>query len=451
MSTPLHELEVFHSLAEGSPGPARDWALARLALLGEPIATLPDDPELHDIVIAMNPEGLADLCSMAVKTPGVAIASAVATAGLYGVLPENGEALIGALRGALGNDRSADPWIGLALLRLGALTPTDLPIVARGHTDLPWLLPALVLTVAHQLGEGPATASQLVTQLGETLVREADALYQLLGTLGVPLDLDLHSVSDQTSAANCGAALAGSTRSLSANGKGSRKRRTQRWVQRLLDGVDIPAALFLRALYATPQPSLGLVPVALASWLAHFEASDPLMDVLRRHAGGNVRTLSAARRAITDAEGPNLIDALASGSRHCACLAVPLLRGPHGPALADQLIDAALYNVGMDLQTDMLACIAAAHHPARIPELLADPETRPIGLILAEWVPTMEVLAALLEQPMPATAPGRIQLARSLAAMGDGSVLPMLRELLVDDPDHDWARSLATALLATEI
>ena len=41
--TPLHDLDVLRSLAEGAPGPSRDWANARLAIRAGELLHLPSD------------------------------------------------------------------------------------------------------------------------------------------------------------------------------------------------------------------------------------------------------------------------------------------------------------------------------------------------------------------------------------------------------------------------
>lgn len=124
-------------------------------------------------------------------------------------------------------------------------------------------------------------------------------------------------------------------------------------------------------------------------------------------------------------------------------------------AVAAGLLDAYGGDRNSDIRTVAIACVAASHIPDVVPELLKSSyeSQRTIGLVVAEWVPTAEVLEALLAMPVPALPKLKLQYARSLAAMGDAATLPHLQALRAADENGELSEpiGLAEALLRVSI
>ena len=171
-----------------------------------------------------------------------------------------------------------------------------------------------------------------------------------------------------------------------------------------------------------------------------------MQDVLWRDGDADGARLSAARRQVGPGLRAEVRTALEEADPAVAgVLAVPIL----DPELARLLVGRFLQRRSPDLRLQALTTVAVARHlPDRVPDLLAHRASRDHGLVLAEHVPTVEVLEALLALPVPADAAPRAQYARCLAAMGEPAALPVLRALIEQQPEaHADARALAEALL----
>jgi hypothetical protein len=135
-------------------------------------------------------------------------------------------------------------------------------------------------------------------------------------------------------------------------------------------------------------------------------------------------------------------------------LVAELVGRTHDTALARTLLDLHGGDPEADVRSVALACVGAASVPDQVPVLLQspDPKDRVLGVVVAEWVPTAEVLAALLAMPVPARPDVRKQYAWALAAMADAAVIPHLEALRKTDAEliADPLR-LAEALLHTSI
>jgi hypothetical protein len=236
-------------------------------------------------------------------------------------------------------------------------------------------------------------------------------------------------------------------------------------VRALLEGVPGPLAALLRAVYQhEPRSEWALWPVAIAAWIRarntpddhHHHDTDAVHDVLFHQAGGDPHRLSEARRTVSPEHAMAVREALVHHPDVAtAILAVTLLLQTHDESLADGVLALHGGDVDADARTAALACVAGFHRPDAIPPLLRhpDPRKRTLGLICAEWVPTTDVLAALLEAPVPADAAVRLQYARSLASMADQAVIPHLQTLLRQD-EHGGlgpVRALAEELLRMQL
>ncbi len=452
MATPLHDIDALVALAEGAYGPAQAWAAGRLAVIApHRFARLPAGDIPYDEVLAVAPPRLVPLLIEALGAEGpvdFGLAVTVATLGDFGVLPEDPAPLAAALRCALrGEGDDADLWLAHALALFDQPDPAVLAIANKVRSpDRQWLLPAIVLRVADRLGALDQAAAEIAREINK--VGDPGVLGAVLGALGVPIQAALGDAEDLDDAVRRGARLAGRD-VLPPARQGSQKRRVQHAVLGLLDGVPGPGPALLRALYRhDAHPAWGLAPASIAAWLRAFVPADPLDDVLDRLGGTDPSRLSAARRAIGELHRARVRASLATHrDPSVAVLALPLLDGD--PGLARDVVD-LLHTVGAgDLRTDALARAAAWRCADQIPDLLADRATRDLGLLVAEWVPTEEVLVALLALPVPADRDARMQYAMCLAAMGDAAAVPVLEALCTADESGDLlgARALAESIL----
>jgi hypothetical protein len=469
VTTWLHDPEIFASLAEGDAGPARDWATTRLALYApDRFAVWPDDDRCHDVLLAAAPHRAVDGLIHALQTRKPCpetLANAAAALSAYGLLPEDPSPLIHALRGALRKDGdNADIWLAFALSQLQAVDAACLAAAAKGRDQaLDWVLPVLVLRVAEQQNALDEAAREIAADLRKAATRDPNRLFSLLTALGAPLDALARSYKEIEEAVAAGATVAHRDPMPLRLKPGGQRRRQQDAVQQLLAGVAGPMAALLRAVYAAEPPAQwSLWGVATAAWL-HGRAtpaadrSDPVADVLKHGAGRDVRILAAARRAIRPEQRPEVLRGLDEGGETASViLALELLRqNPDDAELAERILDQHGGRLDTDIRTAALACVAATKRPEPIPAWLrsGDSRKRILGLLCAEWVPTAEVLQALLEIPVPAEEQLRVQYARCLAAMGDPATLGHLAALRAGDEEGrmDEAMTLAEELLRVKI
>jgi hypothetical protein len=458
MATWLHEVDIFQDLADGEPGRARDWGTTRLALAApERYAVLPEDERCHDIVLAAGPERIVASVIEALRdrrpcTAGLANAAAAVSA--YGLVPEDTEPLAEAVRAAMRNDGDeADVWLAFALTLLQAADPAALSAAAKVEGPVnDWLLPLLVLQVADRAGALEEAAKEVAAD-----VRRGSP-YRLIGLLdrmGAPIASLMFGYSDLEEAVKLGAALAHAEAPKLKYPPGSAKRRAQFAVKSMLIGVPGSAAALLRALYEQdPRPEWGLVPVAVAAWLGARSVGghgDVLHDVIFHAGGGDAKLLSEARRTVTEPYADALVTAISEKEVTAGVVAMGLLRRTGNPSLARALVDLHGGDVEAPLRVVAMSCVAAWHVPDDVPALLRseDPAKRTAGLVVAEWVPTQEVLEALLQTPVPADPALRLQYARDLASMGDAAVVPTMEALVREDEsgELDEARALAEEVL----
>ncbi len=451
MATPLHADEALESLANGPAGIARDWATSRLALQApDRFRVFPAGDDVWDVVLAAGPPRLIPALAGALREDGdvsLGLAASVAGMAAFGVLPEDPAALAGAIRDSMGNPGASDLWLAFALAQLGEADGKALAAAAAVRdADADWLLPIVVLHVAGKTGAADDAAREIARGIAPKLSADPALLGAILGGLGVPMALGSEEaypeLREPEGAVDFGAYLAnGSVPEMPAI-KGSRRRRVSAWMAALLDGRDHPAAALLRALYADDANlDWGMWPLTTAAWLAAYDPQDPIEDVFNRNAGGDGTRLSEARRLASSVEPAAIADNLQThGNTSTAVVAMPLLANGEAPELADAVIQ-HLVDGARNGRAVALATAAAWSRADRVPELISNRATRDLGLLLAEWVPTEEVLVALLELEVPADPDARLLYARSLALMGDQAAMPHLATLL----EHDADGSLAEA------
>ena len=128
-------------------------------------------------------------------------------------------------------------------------------------------------------------------------------------------------------------------------------------------------------------------------------------------------------------------------------LALTCLRRGGDAGIAEALLRMHGGNGNADIRTAAIACVAATHTPDTIPKYLAssDASLRTLGLVCAEWVPTTEVLEALLHTPVPADPTLKLQYTRALAAMAEPATLGHLQALKAEDEKGTLSEPLGLA------
>ena len=299
---------------------------------------------------------------------------------------DSGEALMAQLAG---HDDVADLHIAAALGRMGLVDARALAAAAQSPcVDRDWLLPPLVMRVSERVGKTEAAAAEVAEGLLTAERTRPGAIALCLAELGIPSRSSWES--PEHSARDAAAVLGVDTPPLTRR-KGSQRRHAQRVIRTLLaERTDAGAAL-LKAL-AHRDDALATRLVYLATWLALYAPGDAVADVIHRHGGLDARRLSDARRAVSSEHQPLLAGALDHGLEKAAILAHHL----DGHPLADDVIEyLARHDIAHRIDL-FLGVHAAWQVPARVPELLAQESTMALGLMLATWLPTLEVLEALL-------------------------------------------------------
>jgi hypothetical protein len=441
MATLCHEPDVLLAIADGEPGGARDWALSRLAVAGLLPPSLPDDLQEAEVCLAAAPDGLIDRVIDGLYRGQPSATYVAMRLGAYGLHPED-DALAQALRSSLGSGDVNDLIRVYTLSELGPVSEDELRIAgnADGRNQLPWVLPTLLLKAAP-----PSTLEDTARAIANGFSDQPSLLRTLLLRLGVPL---LNTTAlDPDDAVTVGARLAGAPRVGVRAPKGGASRREQAWVQRLLQNQKGPAAALLRAIYLKKGPR-GLNGALGAAWLRLSKELTPVQDVLRGGFGADPSRLSAARRMLTAADAPAVLNHLTSPAEPVAVLAAALMR-PH-PPLSQWMVD----HIQQDdaHRGDRAAALrwyAGSLQPDAVEALLRDDICYASGIELSRYVQTEEVLAALLDQRLPWDSDARAQLAHALAATADPSAARPLRELCAADTDPriDQARRLLERLL----
>ncbi len=451
MAHPLHSIDVLQSIASGEPGLAREWANALLAQRDpDAILHLPLDPWFAEPIAARGGHAFEEaLCAALTDDPhGQALGLAL-VASSFGALQDI-DRIISVVRSEIiGDGSETDLWRTAFLTPVGGITPVALASAGQStHPERSWVLPAAVLQLVTGTDELEDAAAAIAHEIGDRVDREPGLLLAILRELGVPSIRDPDGLSPEA-CARTGARMAGGTSSSIMEPRGSVRRRVQRWVRALVADTPGPAAALLRALYSeNRRADTGVV--AIAAWLAAFQSSDPLTDVLGRWRGCHLPTLAAARRACADEDAEHIGAAIHAELPGTPALALGLLGGPQSETIAAALLDARLEG---HLSDDLPLQCAVPWLEDRIPDLLRTRPSRDAGLALAPWCPTEEVLDTLLRLPVPADPAPRALFVTALACMGDRTVLKPLQELrdMKDTLDPTHAIALASSILQTPI
>lgn len=414
MATYLHTLDALAHLAEDD-GLAAGWARVQLALRAPAIALRHPIAPLTAGVL-----GAAAVSRAAAADPADALLAAQFGAFL-GALDPDDEALAAQLLTAAERDPSHLPGAAW-LLSLMERCPRALALRAARTAEAGSAgAAAAALLSTTPPGERASLATALVTALGPFQVRS------MLLSLGAP-NLGGSRASDPAAAARAMLDRLGAPDRAPTPPKGSRRHRLRAVVGALLGQRDDPLSAALRAVAAAPiADALGDAPAAMAAWVAAFTPGDPIDDALRRHADTSPAVLFRARAAAGPADRDRVAVALVEGRVPAMVLALD--RFDEHPALPTVVLDLWLEYEGLseDLPGLRLIGPAAANRcPERVPPLLADPGQRDLGLALAPFVATEEVVEALLSLPVPGAPEDRAAYLHALASTGDAACLPTL-------------------------
>ncbi len=456
MSTPLHAPDVLIDMASGPPGAARDWANTLLAV-SDPasVRALPDDT--YDSALVMASGAPAAAASVREGLEGAATTDAAAlrceqlTA--MGLLPASVEGWAEATKEAIrGDGAPRDLYLAQLLAELGALDAGSLSAASQvGGAEAEMALPALVVRFAAGQGsDDPAsldpTAGAVAKQLASRSISPV-GVRNVLALLGVP-HLLVGDLTEEAAVVEAVAERMGKPAPSHGRPKGAPRRRAQKVVRQLLDGVPGTAAAMIRAASEVEiGEARGLV--AAATWARLREEVDPLRAVTHELAGEDRRLLAEARRAAPDADGiDEAVASVVSDQRLELCPPVLLVLDRAGPDGADAWLESMLSRFvrdpDIDLRTALATTLLFARSPERVASMLADRGTRSAGLLFARLVATEEVLAALLELPIPGTEDQLELYVQALSDMADPAVLPALQRV-VDAGHAAGAEGLARA------
>jgi hypothetical protein len=454
MSEILHEIDVFCSLATGEPGLARDWASGRLALFAPPaLEWFPEEPMTADVVLAAKPEGLIRTIIRTLRDAepvSEELASAMTAIGAYGAMPRDTEELVTALREARTKaGAAAGLWLALACSLAGDVEPTDIEAAAKADIlEKSWVLPTLLVKLAEQ--SEAVDIQHLAHEMLPRMLTEHQLLPAMLETLGTPASGAFHTpIENLEQAIAVGAVWAGARPRELDLGQGGQRNRTRNAVHQLLENETGPAANWVRALYCEHDAvKLGFGPVIVASWLQHYSPGNPVFDVLRCSAGTTGHALSRARNLINETNQQDVLNGLERPHPVEASILALDLRSQTVDPILHGLLGRISQPGESQLRAEVPAIVAFAPHGGEIARLLEHENTVDLGLRLAEWSPTIPVLAALLGLPTP-DRPQRVnRFARALAGMGDSAALSRLSGLTISDQRTAvWCQNLCYALL----
>jgi hypothetical protein len=204
--------------------------------------------------------------------------------------------------------------------------------------------------------------------------------------------------------------------------------------------VDTPAAALLReAVKITGTGIWTNWAVAIATWLVCFEPADPVEDVLVHLAASNGTVLSQAREQVKHPKVQRILKQISDGHLGAAVLS---------QAIGDQRIAKTIVQYVATLQRpgltwEVLAAKSAWEAADLVPILIRRRDTRSLGLLMAEWAPTEEVLAILLKMKVPNDPDQKLQYGCALAAMGDTSAIPTLTALTRDEGGGGFRHAMA--------
>ena len=446
MATPLHSIDELASVANGPPGPGRDWASARLAIIApERFHYFPTGDLVHDIILAANPPQLIPALCTALREsspPSSGLASAAAMLGTYGVIPDDPSEVLQAIDQAFsGSGSPADLWLATASANLGRLVPAHLSAANKVHSaDREWLLPGLVLRYAEPGQSRTLAAKEIVKGIYRQIQQSPGPLAAILSTLGCPTRFETSRYWEPQEAADYGANIAGGEAPQLTPPRGSRKRQAQWWVQATLEGNESPAAVLLKeAVRSTGTGIWTNWAVAVATWLKVFQPSEPVNDVMEHLAEANGVILSQARNSVKHNKVQMILKMIPDGHLGCAILAL---------GIKDKRIPEVIINYVSTLQRPGLAWeVLAARHAwsvaDSIPGLIKRRDTRSLGLLMAEWAPTEEVLEVLLRMKVPGDPDQKLQLGCALAASGDASAVRTVTAMTREEGGDGFRHAMA--------
>jgi len=457
VSTPLHDLDVLRSLAEGPAGVGRDWANLGLAVRApEAVHDLPADPYDAALTMAAGAPVAADHVRAGLRGHETTDLTAVLAEQLsaFGLAPVGDPSWAAPLREAVrGDGEVRDLYLAQLLADIGHLDGDTLAAASRvNHDDALLALPALVVRFATERGSGAEAAAAVVDELvDEPVVAQPHFAANLLALVGVP-HLHVHGDDEAARAAEVAQLMGADVPTVSA--RGAARRRAQKWVRQLTADRDEPAAHLLGALAARELGSPQTWQAA-AVWL---HCRDPELGaadaVLRQHAGEERSLLAAARRAIrggevdvSEAESATRAALRAHALELCpASLFVADLAPLEGASAVwlDDVLARYQRSPGVDMRHDLITTLQFGRHPERVAQLLTDRATRGAALLFARLTPTEEVLEALLQMPVPGEENERVLYAQALAEMGSPAVAQALSSLR-DQPDRTGEVAAACA------
>jgi hypothetical protein len=381
LSTPLHDPDVLVNLAEGPAGTARDWANLRLALVDPTeVRDLPTDPYDAALVMVAGAPEAAEAVFAGLKGRETTREAATRAEQLsaFGLVPEDSESWVPALREALAGDgRESDLYLVQLLADLGAMDGAALGAAAKVDSpDAVVALPALVVRYAASQGNADAAAQAVVARLKDAKITKS-LPGNVLALLGVP-HLLWKGADERSVAVEIGQMMAGEELDVRA-AKGSARRRSQKWVSQLLDGMAGAAASMVRGM-SSEELGEPLQLVAAAAWLAARNPSLSALDaVLDQHAGEDRILLSAARRAVGGADEPRIRSALANpGLELCppSVLVADRTASSMDVSWLDALLERYVRHPNVDLRSDLVTTLVFGRAPDRVAQLLADSSTR---------------------------------------------------------------------------
>jgi len=444
LSTPLHAPDVLVELASGPAGFARDWANTRLAVRDpERVVALPEDDYDAALVMAAGARGAVTAVRQGLQGAATTLETALQCEQLtaMGLLPETQEGWPEAVReGIQGDGSPRNLYLAQLLAELDALDGGSLGAASSvTGPEAEMALPALVLRFAAQQGGGAAaaldpTAQAVAQQLAARSISPV-GVRNVLALLGVP-HLVVGDLEDEGAVVAAVAERMGAKVPSHPRSHGAARRRAQKVVRHLLDGVDgVVAAMVRAASDASIGEARGLV--AAATWARLRAATDPVQAALHEMAAEDRRILSAARRGIhSHDEGAveNALRASVVDPRLELCPSVLLVVDWTTQRDAEPWLEPMLERFVRDPDIDVRAGLATtllfARSPVRVAQLLGDRGTRSAGLLFARLAPTEEVLSALLELPMPGGADQLELYAHALAEMADPAALPALQRVV---------------------
>lgn len=454
MTELLHEIDVFCNLADSEAGLARDWASARLALFApRALRWFPEEPLSADVTLAANPPDIIQTVTRTLQGAAPVseqLASATTAIGAYGVMPAAPTELIEALRAARSKaSPAAALWLALACCLAGDVQPSDVQAAACATIpEKDWVLPTLLLALSE--ANASVDVGQLAVEMLPRMLHDRQLLPAMLETLGAPASSAfLAPIDSLEQAIATGATWAGARCQDLNLGKGGHRNRYRTAIQLLLEEQEGPAANWLRVLCQEQDAvKLGHGPIVVASWIRHYAPGNPVFDVLRCYAGTSDHALSRARRLVNETNLPEVLTALQQPHPvEASILALELQTEAVTPTTIG-LLNRVRQPGENHLRAEIPAIVAFARHGDEIARLILQEETVDIGLTLAEWSPTIPVLAALLEIPTP-DRPSRLnRFARALAGMGDYAAFNRLSKLTIgDEYTALWCQKLCSALL----